>query len=301
MIRFLAIDVIGLRIVDVKRWRFQSDRQSQIVFSRTGDTIEQRAAKKRGSAPGEEPVIEVLDDANSVDKPFVQVADFFAGLAVFARQHARAVYDTLRLPDEKQREQWKQKRGIFKTNRERERYTVVKLLLEKARAAGIPLRFDRERGFEAPVASPLRFWHYTVQGSYDKAPGSKDFSASPAPGSYTYLCSVKGCDLEIELEYYSARPLCPEHFRQSREVADERSETQAAKAAHKEGTHYCEVCLLMRTPTDEERYIAESIGKNPKCPKCKRQLVPMGGDGGTGYTIDSQVEQFEGRRDRFDR
>ena len=116
-----------------------------------------------------------------------------------------------------------------------------------------------------------------------------------------YKCSVRDCDEGVELLHYTPRPLCKEHFRISRDFSEERASIDDARSAMASGTHFCERCLETHTPSEHDRQLAEYIGKSPRCPKCKMfSLQPLSEEGGVDST-SARVEEFERRRDRYDR
>lgn len=299
MVRFLVVNIMAKRWVRDREWSFQSDKQSQVVYSRTGDTIEQLVAAKRGSAPGDEPVLNVLPDEDSKNEPLIQVADLFAGLAAYVRENSKALHGIVGLPDLALREMCKEKRKPLDSQSNQQRFAVVRGFLEKAATAKFGVILDPTEGFKSGIKSPLNFWNYKPQGSHDKAPGT---NSRVSDEIRTYSCSVAGCDIEFELEYLTARPLCREHYRISIEHSDERSERKAARNAHAQGSHYCAACFELHTPTELERLRANAIGRPPHCPHCGiGDLVRLGGDDGNTNSTDAFVEGFEDKRSRYDR
>lgn len=108
----------------------------------------------------------------SHEEPCIQVADLFAGLAVFSRIH----YDAF--------EQWSdllepdlglwEKPSVCPSNREENRFHVLKDFNAgcKFRHLGVSLRKDRCLHTPNP-SNPINFWHYKPQHGKDLAPVRK--------------------------------------------------------------------------------------------------------------------------------
>jgi hypothetical protein len=108
--------------------------------------------------------------ANSVGTPCCQIADLFAGMAVFSKKsypkYAKWCKDTsdqlcfLGPPDE-----------IKCTNREKERFHVIKRFTEqcKINRLGVSIKTKKRLSTFKPM-NPINFWWYKPQHSLDKAP-----------------------------------------------------------------------------------------------------------------------------------
>lgn len=119
----------------------------------------------------------------SHEEPCIQVADLFAGIAVFSRTH----YDKY--------EQWAESLvpnlGLWKnipvdiSNREENRFRVLEAFNSacKKRRLGVSLRTRRCLHTPRP-SNPLNFWHYEPQHELDRAPrrgGQKSAGAYGIP------------------------------------------------------------------------------------------------------------------------
>lgn len=113
--------------------------------------------------------IEKFNEVKSEDHPCCQVADLFAGLAVFSKTH----YEPFK--------QWTNRKSpnldlfpensLVLSNREDNRFEVLKYLNEccKSRRLGVSLDTFRCLCTRNP-RYPINFWHYEPQHEQDKAP-----------------------------------------------------------------------------------------------------------------------------------
>jgi hypothetical protein len=113
--------------------------------------------------------IEKFNEVESQDHPCCQVADLFAGLAVFSKTHYRLY------------KEWAKKRmpslGLFQesslttTNREENRFDVLKYLNECCKEKKLGVSLDTFSCLFTPNPQrPINFWHYKPQHDQDKAP-----------------------------------------------------------------------------------------------------------------------------------
>jgi len=110
-------------------------------------------------------------DTDSKKEPFVQVADFFAGLAVFSG----AKYETYLSWKRSQDKNYTlfEEEDVEYTNSERYRCQILDLFLEKSqnKLLGVSLK-SKKRLHTFKNSSSLNFWNYSPQGEYDKAPSN---------------------------------------------------------------------------------------------------------------------------------
>jgi hypothetical protein len=113
--------------------------------------------------------IEKFHEVESQEHPCCQVADLFAGLAVFSKTHYRLY------------KQWTKKgmpslglfqeNGLTTTNREVNRFEVLRHLNECCKKRKLGVSLDTFSCLCTPNPRyPINFWHYEPQHDQDKAP-----------------------------------------------------------------------------------------------------------------------------------
>lgn len=116
--------------------------------------------------------IQEFSEVKSHEHPCCQVADLFAGLAVFSKTH----YEPFK--------EWTKKKstnlGLFQendqvmSNREVNRFEVLKYLNECCKSKRLGVSLDTFGCLCTPNPQyPINFWHYEPQHDQDKAPSKK--------------------------------------------------------------------------------------------------------------------------------
>jgi hypothetical protein len=111
-----------------------------------------------------------FDQVDSKNEPGCQVADFFAGLSVFSKnfyykykQWCEQGTNQIYLFDSPE--------DVKVSNKERERFYVLKLLMDNCKKQKLGVSIDTNKCLNTPnPINPINFWHYTPQHSYDRAP-----------------------------------------------------------------------------------------------------------------------------------
>lgn len=114
-----------------------------------------------------------LDQVDSKKVPCCQIADLFAGMAVFSKN----CYDKFDKWCRLQNPQFclfEQQEKFDFTNRERERFTVLKPFVEECKCLKLGVSIKKNKCLHTfDPTNPLNFWSYTPQHQYDKAPTRK--------------------------------------------------------------------------------------------------------------------------------
>lgn len=106
----------------------------------------------------------------SHETPLVQVADLFAGIAVFSRQNT-AEYSEWEYQNATQLRLLEEPKFTKFTNTQQERFPIIKYFKELCRKNKLGVAHDNTKGFTTyqPKYS-LNFWHYESQHTKDIAP-----------------------------------------------------------------------------------------------------------------------------------
>lgn len=185
MYEHVAQNVLARRWPSEACWVLHPDENGQIMWNRVRRNINSRPAHLRSLSAFEQqtllpPVpdwvnVEVCEITQCVshEQPLCQVADIFAGLAVYSRTS----YDKI--------EAWERlnsRQGCLDlgdapspprlSNSDKERIPVVLLLdrLCKAKKLGVSLRKTRGFWTPDPKEHPINFWLYEAQHDADRAP-----------------------------------------------------------------------------------------------------------------------------------
>lgn len=123
------------------------------------------------------PVVKTFEQVKSVDTPFCQLADLFAGMAAYTRTNSEIVKRLIRSTPE-QRDLFGTPEDSQAKRRDRVRFRVIEHLNQqcKLRQLGVSLR---EHGYFRThnPRQPLNFWHYEPQHSLDRAPSKVSVAA----------------------------------------------------------------------------------------------------------------------------
>jgi YD repeat-containing protein len=113
-----------------------------------------------------------ITPCESHEEPFVQMADLFAGLAVYSRQEY-GVYERWHKDNAPRQVSFFQEPQEVNTfsNSEKERCSVMHELSVKCKGARLGVSLQTHRGLRTlDPTSPINFWWYASQSESDKAP-----------------------------------------------------------------------------------------------------------------------------------
>lgn len=153
-----------------RRWPAESVWQlcvDENTFQASADLTELRAVRdwETGEVVAQVNFTEIRDVPSHVE-PFIQVADLFAGLAVYSRAaHAKFM-------------QWRDttpegRRALPTLSAgDHERFVVLEHFDQLCKRHKLGVSLKRQRGLRTyNPAKPINFWWYEPQGEFDKAPG----------------------------------------------------------------------------------------------------------------------------------
>lgn len=114
--------------------------------------------------------IKRFDQIDSKTEPCCQLADFFAGMAVFSKNNY-AKYCSWNECHDQQLSFFDQPKEVKTTQREKERFETLKRFnsLCKRNRLGVSLK-TRQCLCTLDPHNPINFWHYIPQHEFDKAP-----------------------------------------------------------------------------------------------------------------------------------
>jgi hypothetical protein len=164
-------------------WRFHPDEQTAIDWEIMGDCLQSVSVSMGvdGSLLNggglklrlrKEFSIEEIAPTISVDAPVVQVADLFAGLAVFSRtKHGE--FTKWKTEHDPQLQLWQPSETAQGTISAiaRERFLVLEQFNDRCKAKKLGVSLTTKRGLWTPrPQDPLNFWLYQPRHELDKAP-----------------------------------------------------------------------------------------------------------------------------------
>jgi hypothetical protein len=178
----LFLNVLRARWPDDAVWRLHPDEHTALKWQTVQDCLERVSTTVQVDGPlipggqfrarlRKEFSVEEIQPVSSKDHPLLQLADLFAGVAVFSREkfHEYQSWDRTTSPQEELFEEAQS--GKDPSQSSRERFQVVRFLdnLCKRRKLGVSLK--RKQGFwTANPQRPINFWLYKPQHQADKAP-----------------------------------------------------------------------------------------------------------------------------------
>jgi len=118
--------------------------------------------------------IKQITDVKSQDCPLLQIADLFAGLAVFSHEKFDEYQKWLRItsPQKSLFEEHEPQQEL--SRRDRERFTVLKHFDKICKQNRLGVSLKSNRGLQTPnPGNPINFWLYEPQHPEDKAPMRK--------------------------------------------------------------------------------------------------------------------------------
>jgi hypothetical protein len=129
--------------------------------------------------------IEEIRPVSSGGHPLLQIADLFAGLAVFSRDKYHEYNEWLQ-NNSGQRSLFDEANASSNPSRSsQERFTVLKQFDEACKRRSLGVSLKSSHGLRTPdPQNPINFWMYEVQHPEDKAPqksGKSEFSFRSAP------------------------------------------------------------------------------------------------------------------------
>jgi len=118
--------------------------------------------------------IEMIQPVSSLESPILQIADLFAGLAVFSHERFKEYQKWLQSRSPQQRLFGDDEPSQNPSRSSRERFEVLSRFDELCKSHKLGMSLKRGRGLWTPkpsrLRSPLNFWIYKPQHSEDKAP-----------------------------------------------------------------------------------------------------------------------------------
>ncbi len=174
-------NVLRLRWPDDAVWRLYPDEHTAMDWQAVEDFLERTSAgveiEHSLFRPGrfrirlkKEFGLEEIAPARSAERPLLQLADLFAGIAVFSRekfQYYRAWLE-IQFP---QSRLWEDGSGSNPSGRDKERFEVLKAFDEACKARRLGVSLATKCGLWTPnPENALNFWMYEPQHPEDKAP-----------------------------------------------------------------------------------------------------------------------------------
>ena len=166
MYYFLFRDVLFKRWPSDTIWNIFVDESTNKPWGHL-HYLDQGTDWKASELLGELTLREVVD-VDSADEPLVQVADLFAGLAVYSRR-AYQKYEKWSSVTTNQEDSVKRRRDFSRTDQERCPLIAQVNQLCKKYKLGVSLR-SRKGFYTYNPANPVNFWWYEPQSEQDKAP-----------------------------------------------------------------------------------------------------------------------------------
>ncbi len=117
-----------------------------------------------------------IEPLESHKEPLVQVADLFAGVAVFSRESFDRYFTWIkRESNHKTLFEFDEAAGERFTNAEINRFPIINAINKRLKSARMQVSLKGSQGFETKnPRSPINFWLYRPQHEKDKAPTRKD-------------------------------------------------------------------------------------------------------------------------------
>jgi len=163
MYYFLYRNVLGRRWSDSCRWELkpaQSSFRAASHLSYLGNPDELNDDARLAQVCR---IIEI----DSKDEPLAQVADLFAGAAVYSR-NSFSTYKAWNLARIQAHENAE---AITLSNADRERCPVIEYIYQQCKTHKLYVSLSSTEGLRTrDPRSPMNFWWYEPQGEYDKAP-----------------------------------------------------------------------------------------------------------------------------------
>lgn len=244
-----------LKWPELSSWHLSFDRQDQIDSRMIAKTV--NAAVRRKIQDGltgvfaTYPEILYVTQVDSVDSVFVQLADLFAGLAMYLRELNPRDY----------------KSG---SRSKRHRAEVIDALVGWLASHTVP-HFIEGQGLIVERLATVNFWPYRPQGDYDRAP-TKASSTEPQ----LVACTATGCDNMFLDQYGLKSALCPTHYGEKQRENEEAEQRELAVEKAHVGSHYCERCFGRLTPTDAMKRVNQSTWEDEyRHPKCGGLLIEL--------------------------
>lgn len=177
----LMKNVANKRWSESMRWHFHPDEQSSMDWDTLAQCIN-HATRRSKLQKGEQGLftphalafdfrIDILKQRSSIKEPIIQIADLFAGLAVYSRNSAKTYCDWVRKSTGQG--------DLFDTEVDPQKFSksdknrceLIQLLLSKCKDAGLSLSMESSSGlYTRNPDKPINFWPYKPQHPDDKAP-----------------------------------------------------------------------------------------------------------------------------------
>lgn len=174
-------NVLRLRWPNDVVWRLYPDEHTAMDWQKVEDFLEIASARAEIESSLSEPGhfrirlksdfgIEEIAPARSAEHPLLQLADLFAGMAVFSREKFNA-YQTWSEIQSPQSRSWEDGSDSNPSGRDKERFEVLKAFDEACKKRKLGVSLKKRRGLWTPKPeNPLNFWMYEPQHPEDKAP-----------------------------------------------------------------------------------------------------------------------------------
>lgn len=266
---------------DRRNWHVIYDRQDGIDDKEVARTVNAKVRQKiRDDLTGvfdSDPEILFSEQVDSKGHVFVQVADLFAGLAVYLRD--------LDPSDYKSGSKAKRNRG-----------EVIDVLVTWLAVNARPF-FRRGEGLITERDTAINFWPYRPQGDYDRAPVRAE-TTEPR----LVACVVDGCDQIVYDEYSLKQPRCPTHYSEMKREQEEAEQRILSAEKVIAGSHYCEQCFTRLTPTPAMKRVNqrtwEDEYRHTGCGGLLIELDPYTAQPDQSYKERDRSIQFERARPR---
>lgn len=174
-------NVLRLRWPDNAVWRLYPDEHTAMDWKRVGDFLEKKSTcievERSLFTEGyfcirlkKEFNIEEIVSVRSLDHPLLQLADLFAGMAVFSRKKFQE-YQAWLKANHPQLCLLGDTPHVNPSRRDEERFQVLKAFYEACKTRKLGVSLKSRCGLWTPnPANPLNFWVYNPQHPDDKAP-----------------------------------------------------------------------------------------------------------------------------------
>lgn len=176
----LVLNVLRERWPDAATWHLYPDEKFDVDWETLHDCLSWKRSDwliepnvfephQGGISIREYFDVEGLRPVDSKEEPLVQMADLFAGMGCYSREHSD-LYLTWKRGLDGQKTLFSNPH-IDLSKSQAERFTVMKTLKAKCKKQSLPVGFSRTGGLQTyDPAHSLNFWFYRPQHEHDKAP-----------------------------------------------------------------------------------------------------------------------------------
>lgn len=181
MLYWIIRITLDRRWPDASTWAIHPDRQNGVDWSTLRDVLS-TVGRENGYRHLDDEIvrtigrklydIELLEPMPSESYPLIQLADLFAGMAAYSKEH----YDTYEAwsgqqGDQTDLSQWSESEGPSFSNADEERCQVLDQFHSMCKEKKLQVSLNSYNGLETrEPTNPLNFWLWRPQHEEDKAP-----------------------------------------------------------------------------------------------------------------------------------